>query len=191
MNSLYDKWRIYQYYAIIGIISLIALLFLPMIGSEAGLEWQLPTTVAGWTVYVITKLMVATINILIFHCFVQQAKVNCRDNKNYKEATELLMSTQKKEYEPRSPHKYLNGIYGKKGTTIFITSVLSVVGLTQAVLTFDWVSMLTYLFTIIVGVIFGILVMNSTEEYWCNEYLAYAKMIVKREEISNNDKDRR
>lgn len=191
MNSLYDKWRIYQYYAIIGIISLIALLFLPMIGSEAGLEWQLPTTIAGWTVYVITKLMVATINILIFHCFVQQAKVNCRDNENYKHATELLMSTNKKEFEPRSPHKYLNGIYGKKGTTIFITSVLSVVGLTQAVLTFDWVSMLTYLFTIIVGVIFGILVMNSTEEYWCNEYLAYAKMIVKREEISNNDKDRR
>jgi len=51
---------------------------------------------------------------------------------------------------------------------------MSAVGLTQAVLTFDWISMLTYFFTILMGLIFGILQMNQTETFWTTEYWKYA-----------------
>lgn len=37
--------------------------------------------------------------------------------------------------------------------------------------------MLTYLFTIIMGLIFGILQMKRAEEYWTDEFWKYAKMI--------------
>jgi hypothetical protein len=166
-----ETFKIYQYYVIIGVISLIALFFLPMIGSTAGLNWNIPNTWAGWVVYIISKLIVAIINILIFHCFILQGKQNISKHKKYLEASEILLLTKKEDSEkPKSPKEWSRNVYGKKGITLFATSILSAVGLTQAVLSFDWVSMLTYLFTIIMGIIFGILQMNATEIYWTEEY---------------------
>lgn len=183
--KLYDKWRQWEYYVLIGVISLVALFFLPLIGSEAGLAWSVPNTAAGWLVYIVSKLLVATINILIFHCFIQQAKLNIQDNPKYVEAMEILdkaLNTGTEVY--RSPQEYLTSTYGRKGVTIFITSLLSAVGLTQAVLTFDWVSMLTYFVTILMGVIFGILQMNQTEIYWTTEYWRYAKKTAETLEVA-------
>lgn len=174
--AFYAKWKQYQYYVIIGIVSVIALFFLPMLGSTAGLAWVLPTTVAGWVVYITSKLLVGIINILIFHCFNLQAKINIAENERYLEALQILRQYNIESATlPRSPEQYNGTIYGKKGVTIFLTSVISAVGLTQAVLTFDIVSMLTYFFTILMGVIFGILQMNQTEIYWTVEFYDYAK----------------
>lgn len=174
--KLYEKWKQWQYYVIIGVISMVALFFLPMIGSEAGLAWKVPTTTAGWIVYVVSKLLVATINILIFHCFILQAKINIQDDVKYIEAIKILDEVLPLNTDDfRSPSEYFKSTYGKKGLTIFVTSVLSAVGLTQAVLTFDWISMLTYFFTILMGVIFGVLQMNQTEIYWTSEFWRYAK----------------
>lgn len=182
-NSWYEKWKQYQYYVLIGVLSLFALFFLPMIGSEAGLAFLFPNTAAGWVVYITSKLIVAGLNIMIFHCFIQQGKVNVLSNERYISATEMLRAaTANKDYTPRSPELYLRGVYGKKGATLFATSLLSAIGLTQAILTFDLMSMLTYLFTVIMGVIFGILQMNQTELYWTEEYYQYALYIQKQEE---------
>ena len=164
----------YIYYFIIGIVSFIALVFLPMIGSEVGLGWNIPDTTIGWIVWVVVKIIVAAINILIFYSFMQQAKVNVRENENYKEALRILGKLEMKEYIPRNPRKWNAQQYLTKGFTIFLTSVLATVALTQAVLTFDWMSMLTYLFTIIMGLIFGVLQMKSAEDYWTDEFYRYA-----------------
>ena len=149
-------------------------MFLPMLGTSVGLEWNIPNTTVGWIVWVVTKLIVAIINILIFHCFMQQAKVNIKDDSNYKQARDILMREKVKEVLPKSPHKWNLEQYSKKGVTIFLASGLSTVALTQALLTFDWVSMLTYLFTIVMGLILGVLQMKTAEEYWTSEYLEYA-----------------
>lgn len=145
-----------------------------MIGSTIGLGWNIPDTTVGWIVWVGSKIIVATLNVLIFHCFMCQAKINVKDNENYKKAREILIGVKLKEIKPRSPRKWNAEQYGKKGVTIFITSSLAVVALTQAVLRFDYISMLTYLFAIIMGLIFGILQMKTAEEYWTREYLEYA-----------------
>lgn len=176
--KLRDKWLEYQYYVIIGVLSLFALFFLPMIGSEAGLAWIIPTTAAGWSVYVITKLLAAALNIMIFHCFILQGKTNILDNKKYQEANEILfITTNDDELRPRSPSEWKKATYGKKGLTIFITTLISVIGLTQAALVFDIVSMLSYLFTVIMGIIFGIFQMSETEKYWTEEYYKYAVQV--------------
>lgn len=185
MNA-YTKIRRVQYYLIIGLISLISLFFLPMLGTVSGLAWNLPDTLVGWVVYVISKLIVAVINMLIFHCFVLQAKVNVQQNPKYIRAVEILTNhTGDEELLPRSPGKYLGHVYGNKGVMIFITSILSVIGLTQSILTFDFIAMLTYLFTIVMGIIFGVLQMNETEVYWTEEYYRYALLIQKKKENTN------
>ena len=177
-REFYDKWQQYQYYVLIGIMSLVALFFLPMIGSEVGLAFILPNTTAGWIVYITSKLLVAALNVIIFHCFILQAKINIKDNENYLAALELLNASGVNKYKnPRSPEAYFREVYGKKGIAIFITTTLAAIGLTQAVLTFNWVSMLTYFFTILMGLIFGILQMNQTETFWTDEFYCYAKQV--------------
>ena len=169
-----DKIKQGLYYIVVGVVSFISLVFLPMIGSTIGLGWNIPDTTVGWIVWVGSKIIVATLNVLIFHCFMCQAKINIKDNENYLKAREILMDVKLKEVKPRSPRKWNAEQYGKKGVTIFITSSMAVVALTQAVLSFDYISMLTYLFAIIMGLIFGILQMKTAEEYWTREYLEYA-----------------
>lgn len=167
----------FQYYIIIGVISVVALLFLPMLGSEVGLGFKVPNTIAGWIVYISTKLLVAILNILIFHCFVMQGKTNILQHPQYLQALDILQEVDEENYEPRSPKEWHTTVYSKKGVAVFITSILSAFGLTQAILTFDWLSMLTYLFTVLLGVIFGIFQMNSEESYWTDEFYRYAKKI--------------
>ena len=169
-----DKVKQGLYYIVVGVVSFISLVFLPMIGSTIGLGWNIPDTEVGWIIWVGSKIIVATLNVLIFHCFMCQAKLNIKDNENYKKAREILLDVKLKEIRPRSPRKWNAEQYGKKGVTIFITSSMTVVALTQAVLSFDYISMLTYLFAIIMGLIFGILQMKTAEEYWTREYLEYA-----------------
>ena len=162
---------------------MIALCFLPMIGSDLGLAWKLPNTVVGWIVWVAVKLIVAVLNVLIFHCFMLQAKINIKDNERYREAQEILRLIKQKEFIPRAPNAWNKQQYGQKGVSIFITTALSTVALTQAMLTFDWMSMLTYLFTIIMGLIFGIMQMKTAEDYWTDEFWQYAKMVQREMEV--------
>ena len=177
-RNIYQKWRQYQNYAIIALISIICLCFLPFIGTTAGLAAVFPDTAMGWMIYVFTKVMVGVVNFLILYCFVSQGKYNIRDNPKYIEANEILSQySLMREFLPQSPKQHLTSVYGLKGTTVFLTTALSTFTLTQAILTFDIVIFLTYLITIVMGIIFGVLQMGQEEIYWTDEYWRYAKYI--------------
>lgn len=74
----------------------------------------------------------------------------------------------------RSPHTYFGQLYRRKGTTIFATTLLSAVVLTNAILTWDITSLITYATTVVMGLIFGILKMKDVEVYWTEEYYVFA-----------------
>lgn len=191
INEANNTYKLYKYYFIIGIISLIAVFFLPMLGTNPAAGFVFPTSAVGWVVYIITKLLVAIINMMLFHCFMCQGKLNIKDNPYYIEACEILrrFGIMENNRDPRGPDEWLAQEYRTKGISIAITSILSAVCLTQAILTFDWVSMLTYLFTIIMGIIFGLIQQDTAETYWTTEFWHYAKKIeaeyLKKE--TNND----
>ena len=171
-----------MYYIIIAVISLISVVFLPMVGTTLGLGWKLPDTTAGWVVWGVSRAIVATINVLLFHSFMEQAKLNIKDNEHYKEARDILMKVKKKEHKPKSPAQWNAAQYGKKGTTIFLSSAMSVVAIGQAVLSYEWATALAYLFTLGMGIIFGIMQMKKAETYWTTEYYEYALMKKRMEE---------
>lgn len=173
-----DKFRLYKNYAIIGIISLFCLFFLPFTGSVVGMDFILPNTPAGWIVYIVNKIIVATVNFLILYCFVSQGKMNIKDHPNYIKAYNMLLeNVEEDKYKPKSPKQHSFEVYGKKGVMIFITTIIGLVSLGQAVLTFDFVTMLTYFFVITTGIIFGVIQMGAEENYWTDEFLKYAIMI--------------
>lgn len=195
IDSSRDKIRQSLYYVLIGVISLVALIFFPMLGSTIGLAWQLPTTVPGWIVWVGTKVLVAIVNILIYHCFIQQGKLNVKDNKNYIEANRILQTFKDKTYVPRSPSKFLTQQYGSKSVGLFVATALSLVAFSQAILTFDYIAMLTYLMTLVMGVVFGVIEMKSVEVYWTEEFYDYAKKVEQEHAIeaarAKEEQDRR
>lgn len=183
------EWQKWLYYYLIGIISLVTCVFIPMLGSEVDLGFNIPNTIAGWVVYIMTKIIVAVVNIMIFYCFMEQAKTNVKDNENYKKANDILLELEEKVRLPRSPEMWTKKQYLSKGISIFIISVLSAFALTSAILSFDIVQMLTYLFTIIMGLIFGVIQMKYAEQYWTLEYYEYAIYIAKTKNIKENKND--
>lgn len=175
----------YRNYIIIGILSSIAVFFLPMLGSTAGIGFNIPDTIAGWTVYIITKLCIILINILIFDQFMKRAKINVKDNKYFKEAEEILIEKDE-EVEALPAEFYIKKMYRNKITTTIIFTILGVFGFTNAILTFDWVSMLSYTFTIVMGLMFGWIAMSEAEVIWIEKHYKYAKKIEKEKELSND-----
>ena len=171
-----------MYYIIIAVISLISVVFLPMVGTTLGLGWKLPDTTAGWVVWGASRAIVATINVLLFHSFMEQAKLNIKDDEHYKEARDILVKVKKKEHKPKSPAQWNAAQYGKKGVSLFLASAMSVVAIGQAVLSYEWTTALAYLFTLSMGIIFGIMQMKKAESYWTTEYYEYALMKKRMEE---------
>lgn len=175
------EFKKYLYYGLVGVISFIILVFLPMLGSETEMGFKFPNTTSGWFIYILSKIIVSVMNVLIFYCFMEQAKVNVRDDPHYKEANEILQKILDKKYLPRSPRIWNTQQYSTKAVSIFLTTLMSAFVFTNAILTYDWVTALTYIFTLIFGLIFGVLQMKSAEKYWTNEYYLYALM--RKEEI--------
>lgn len=169
----------YLYYILIGIISVLAILVFPMLGSELGLALDIPDTIAGWIILVFSSLATATVNIMIFAGFMNQAKLNVKDNPNYIEANRIMMDIYLKhgikEKLPRSPHQWNTSQYSKKGITLFLGSILSCVAFSNAILKFDLVTFISYTITILFAVFFGLFQMKCAERYWTDEYYRYAK----------------
>ena len=175
----------YRNYIIIGILSILAVFFLPMLGSTAGLKFNIPDTVAGWTVYIITKLCIVTINILIFDQFMKRAKINVRENEYFKKAEEILFEKEDEE-DPLPAEFYIKKMYKSKMATTVIFTILGVFGFTNAILTFDWISMLSYIFTIVMALVFGWISMAEAENIWIEKHYKYALKLKKEKELSND-----
>lgn len=180
-----EQLNLNRYYIIIGMLSLLIMIVFPMFGSQVGLDYKFPTTWVGWTIYIITKLLVATCCFMIFYSFTNQAQVNSKDHPNYVKAKNILASLKDKDYIPRSPRQVLSKAYATKGVTLFISVFTALIGLSQAILTYNYVELLSYIITIIMSLGFGWSHMAKMEEYWCYEFLDYAE----RTNSDNNNVD--
>lgn len=185
-------WRDYINYYLIGFISVVIPIVFSFVGSAAGLAIIIPTTIAGWIVWGIQLITVSGANVAIFHCFIQQAKINAEDNKQFKAANELLNKIQSKENIARSPQQFFRHEYGVKGISLFISSALSVFSLGQAILAFNLITFISYLITMAIGVIASYFEMKKVEEFWITEYYLFAQQETERQkqkqkEQINND----
>lgn len=182
MEDFKVKFKSQLYYWLIGILSIVSLIVLPLLGSQFGdITFNLPNTPAGWVLYIISNGSIALINMLIFFNFMQQAKLNVQDLDPYKKATKILQDlaiirSKKKQYKPQGPKEWQAKQYVHKGTKIFIFTLLSVFGFSQAIISFDTVALITYFFTLSIGLVFGIIQMKRAELYWTTEYLDYAQL---------------
>lgn len=172
-----EKLNLWFYYVIAFIVSAICLFVLPLFTTDIGLDFIWPDTKLAWAVYIITRLFVSAANVLIFYCFVKQARINSERDEHYRRANTLLMDLKSKERRPRSPQAYFRKLYITKVISVFVLSLLASIVLTDVILKFNMTTFVTYCATICCGIIFGILKMKDVEFFWTHEYYEYAIMI--------------
>ena len=165
-------------YLLVGIVSLLSVIVVPLLGTDFGTTIIIPNTWGGFAIWLCTRFTVVVVNLLIFDAFIKQAKINVKDNEQYKSAV-LKLNTIKEEAGiiPRSPEKFNKQQWRKKGTTLGISSILSSFLLTECIVNFDLTNFLTYLFTIGGAVAFGYLTMMNNEDYWTTEFPIYVDIL--------------
>ena len=165
-------------YFLVGIVSLLSVVVVPLLGTDFGTTIVIPNTWGGLAIWLCTRFTVVVVNLLIFDAFIKQAKINVKDDERYKSAV-LKLNTIKEEagIVPRSPEKFNKQQWRKKGTSLGISSILSSFLLTECIVNFDLTNFLTYLFTIGGAVAFGYLTMMNNEDYWTTEFPIYVDIL--------------
>ena len=183
------------YYVIIAVLSIGVLTIFPFLHSDLEADLLFPTTKAGWYLFWFEKISITCINLAIFTAFKKQGKLNILEDPKYKEAQELMNKVKTKVFKPLSPVQYQAKSYGKKGTTLIMTTMASLIAITNMILRFNYLSLISYGVTIVMGIIFGIFAMKSDEIYWTNDYYFYAlqqsetldDLIKKDQEVHRNE----
>ena len=187
-----ETWRIklkqYTYYIIIAVISLLSLIVIPLIGTDLpDIKAAFPSDAIGWCLYIGERILVIIMNFIIFDSFVKQARINIKDDENFKKANEILAKNKPKEYRPKSEKKYLSEIYLKEGTSLVITSVMSLFVIGTAILNYDYMLLIATTFSVISCIVFGILTMKKVEIYYTGEYYDYALTQIKEETCTKSE----
>lgn len=177
------KLNDWAYFIIIGLISILTIfippLFMGCLSSDIGLAF--PKTVEGWILWSIMNVSTAIANISLLVLFKLQAKKNARNNDNFKKANEILnrLAGVKEVFIPRSPARMDVGDYSMKVVAIVISTLTASVTLTSLILSFDWMTLLSCLVSIIITICISWITMLNNEIYWTEEYILYAEMVEK------------
>lgn len=177
------------YFIIIGLISMLTVfippLFMGCLSSDIGLAF--PKTLEGWILYAILNGSTAIANISLLVLFKLQAKKNARSNDNFKKANEILnnLAGRKEVFIPRSPAKIDASDYTRKVLAIVVSTLTASITLTSLILSFDWMTLLSCLVSIIITLCISWITMINNEIYWTEEYLLYAKMIEEKHDKPN------
>ena len=177
-NNRKKRFKDLSGYFLVGIVSLLSVVVVPLLGTDFGTTIVIPNTWGGLAIWLCTRFTVVVVNLLIFDAFIKQAKINVKDDERYKSAI-LKLNTIKEEAGiiPRSPEKFNKQQWRKKGTSLGISSILSSFLLTECIVNFDLTNFLTYLFTIGGAVAFGYLTMMNNEDYWTTEFPIYVDIL--------------
>lgn len=173
------------YYIIIGLISMLSIfippLFMGCLSSDIGLAF--PKNIEGWILYLIMNISTAIANISLLVLFKLQAKKNSRNNENFKKANDILnrLAGRKEIFIPRSPARMNAADYTRKVIAIIVSTFTASITLTSLILSFDWMTLLSCLVSIIVTLCISWITMINNELYWTEEYLLYAQMVEKKQ----------
>lgn len=167
-------------YLIMIITSIVMLLFPPFMGSIAGLGWAFPTTPAGWIVWAILNISSAIFNCLLFYAFIEQGKDNVKEDPKQLAAIDMLkVNNIVEEKILLSPQQIEAREWKTKAVWIAVGTLLGTIALTQAILQFDAIRLISQILALTVGLIFGILEQKKIEWTYTDHYLAYAEQQVR------------
>ena len=169
----------YLYYALIVGLTIISIVFLPLLGLDQNgeINFKFPQTILAWIIWVIGKGAIIIVNCLIFHFFVLQGKDNIKDDEDYIKGMKELNMYRDEEYIPKSPFVLERGAYLKKGGTVLLSTAMSLFALPSLFLQFSLTNFLSTLFSIVMALAFGFMQMRETETRWTKDLISYVEYL--------------
>ena len=181
----------YAYYIIIFLVSLLVIFVPPLFAGclQGDIGLAFPKTMEAWILWGVLNGATAIANISLFILFKLQAKKNSLGNENFKKANEILnkLSGTKEIFIPRSPAKMNAQDYTRKIVCILLSTVGASITLTSLILSFDWMTLMSCLISIIITLCLSWVTMIKNEAYWTEEYLLYAQL--KEQEMQQAQKE--
>lgn len=177
-----QKLKDVSLYIVIGIICILVVFLVPLLSGclKGDISINFPTNLEGWILYWSINGGTTAGNISLFVLFKNQAKINVKNDPNFKRANEILNKHRdEKEFIPRSPRQMNTKEYASKISCIVIFSVMSFITISSLVISFDFITFISCLTSTTVALIFGWVTLIKNEEYWTDEYLEYAKWFEK------------
>ena len=168
----------YFNYGIVVITSMLVLIVAPALESAITGSLNYPDTLQGWIFWAVGRVAVTILNLVIFIALDNQSEINARNNENYKKAKELLASDKKQQKIARSPKQIKQHDLLAKIPFIIFGSAATLVALSQIILHYSLATLISYLFTVIMDIIWAVWHMIQKEvDYWSDEYLRYAQKV--------------
>ena len=180
-KEIYTKINDSAYYVIVILISLLSVfippLFMGCLYSDIGMAF--PKNLEGWILWGILNGAISVANISILVLFKLQAKKGCKKDPSFIRGNKILneLSGQREVFIPRSPAKMNTQDYLFKVCAILVTTLASSIMLTSLLLSFDWLTLLSCLVSIIITLCLSWVTMLNNEAYWTEEYELYALML--------------
>ena len=183
----------YIYYALIVLLTLVGIVFLPLIGLDQNgeINFNFPASVMGWIIWAVSKGAICVVNCLIFHFFVLQGKDNIRDDIRYIDGLKKLNKYKEKHKKIASPFRLERDAYLRKGGIVLLTTALSLLALPSLVLQFNIINFLSVLFSMIIALAFGVMAMKETERRWTEHLQEYIEFLEETGEISEIKGDKK
>lgn len=193
-------------FIVIGFTSFLAIALIPFLTSAFNesndqeiIQQAFPDSTIGWIIWAIFRFMIVTINMCIFIAFVNQGKLNVKNNNDFVSSRNKWIEVQiykgkhskkGKKAVPLTPKQHYAKLYSEKGFALTIGSFASCFTITFMILQWDLATFIVIVLTVAFAVVFGFLQMAKEEYYWTNDFKVIADIEYdKMKEEMNKEKE--
>ena len=148
---------------------------------DGSIEFVAPTTAWGWILLLAPKLVISVLGYMMWLTFANKGKDQAKKTEEYKKAQEILLYIQgksaKNELDVTNPNTWLIKLKAKKGLTMAIMLFLTTFFVTELVVNWSLSSLIGSILSLLMALIYGLQVMDSTLEMFSIGYLRYATLL--------------
>ena len=167
-------------------IMVVALAFMQVVMScltkvDGNVQFVTPKTVWGWVLLLAPKLIISILGYMMWLTFANKGKEQAKKTEEYKKSQQILLEIQgkspKNEIDVVNPVKWLTKLKVKKGLTMSIMLFLTTFFVAELIVNWSLSSLIGSILSLLMALLYGIQVMDSTQEMFSVGYLRYALLL--------------
>lgn len=166
------------------ILSVIATILVPLLGSYATGTTQFPETIPAWILYFTCAIAISICSLMIYLALHNQGKLNVKDEEDYLKAKDLHLKNFErmngKEIIPVDPFKWEKKQKTQKGIFQTLGIFFGLLGFGLGALCWNNNQFISATFSIILSIGFGLVHMGDVERMFTEGWLEYELYIDKK-----------
>lgn len=168
-------------FIMIALLSVMQVVLSCLSSVNGQIQFVFPTTVMGWILLVVPKIVISVLGYMIWLNFFDKGKANAKKTEEYKKAINILNEIQGKSdkniIEAVNPLKWEAKMKVSKGIRMIITLMLTTFLISELIVNFSVASLVSSILSILMSCVWGFSMMTKAEDMFSVGYLAYATLL--------------